>query len=241
MADAPAYASLAAELRRQIICGDLQPGDQLPTELEVSARFRVSRNTAREAIRMLSSQGLVATRRGSGGGTFVAHPSTASLQESLHTGVQLMATTRAISVTDLIEVRTSLEVPITERAALRRTEADLSALQASLAPAADHDAAYRSHHAFHTALAQASHNQLYEVLAEPLMQIPLAERYSLTITRTAYWQQTLADHEEILAAVEAQDPIAAKEAAQAHLRHLRIAYSVPDQGGASGPSLGSGK
>ncbi len=226
MAAAPAYASLAAALRQRIISGDLQPGDQLPTELEVSAQFRVSRNTAREAMRMLSSQGLVATRRGAGGGTFVVHPSTASLQDSLHTGLELMASTRAISVTDLMEVRTSLEVPITERAALRRTDSDLTALRASLAPAEDPDTAYRSHHCFHTALARASHNQLYEVLAEPLMQIPLAQRYTLTIPRETYWQQTLTDHEEILAAIEVGDPIAAREAARAHLRHLRIAYSA---------------
>jgi GntR family transcriptional regulator len=47
----------------------LRPGDRLPTEIELSEAYQVSRNTIREAIRRLTSQGLVETRQGQG--TFV--------------------------------------------------------------------------------------------------------------------------------------------------------------------------
>lgn len=47
----------------------LRPGAQLPTEIELSEAYEVSRNTIREAIRRLTSQGLVETRQGQG--TFV--------------------------------------------------------------------------------------------------------------------------------------------------------------------------
>jgi GntR family transcriptional regulator len=48
----------------------LGPGARLPTELELSEAYKASRNTIREAIRRLISQGLVETRQGQG--TFVA-------------------------------------------------------------------------------------------------------------------------------------------------------------------------
>lgn len=47
----------------------LKPGTRLPTELELSETYKASRNTIREAIRRLTSQGLIETRQGQG--TFV--------------------------------------------------------------------------------------------------------------------------------------------------------------------------
>jgi GntR family transcriptional regulator len=47
----------------------LRPGTRLPTELELSEAFQASRNTIREAIRRLTSHGLIETRQGQG--TFV--------------------------------------------------------------------------------------------------------------------------------------------------------------------------
>jgi GntR family transcriptional regulator len=69
MAD-PMYRQIADDLRRRIQAGDLQPGEQLPTELELRDTYDASRNTVRDAIRMLVSSGLVVTRAGQG--TFVA-------------------------------------------------------------------------------------------------------------------------------------------------------------------------
>lgn len=65
----PMYRQLAENLRLQIESGELEPGSQLPTELELRERYCVSRNTVRDAIKWLTALGLVATRPGQG--TFV--------------------------------------------------------------------------------------------------------------------------------------------------------------------------
>jgi GntR family transcriptional regulator len=69
MAQQPMYQQIAEDLRSQIESGTLEPGAQLPTELELRDRYDSSRNTIRDAIKRLTSQGLVETRPGQG--TFV--------------------------------------------------------------------------------------------------------------------------------------------------------------------------
>jgi GntR family transcriptional regulator len=68
MAD-PMYRQIAEDLRLQIETGELAPGAQLRTELELRERYDASRNTVRDAIKWLISRGLVETRPGQG--TFV--------------------------------------------------------------------------------------------------------------------------------------------------------------------------
>jgi len=69
MAPLPMYQQIADDLRDQIENGRLDPGAQLPTELELRERYEASRNTIRDAIKRLTSLGLVVTRPGQG--TFV--------------------------------------------------------------------------------------------------------------------------------------------------------------------------
>jgi GntR family transcriptional regulator len=66
----PMYRRIADDLREQIESGDLEPGQQLRTELELRDYYEASRNTVRDAIKWLTSLGLVETRPGQG--TFVA-------------------------------------------------------------------------------------------------------------------------------------------------------------------------
>jgi GntR family transcriptional regulator len=68
MADSK-YERIAADLRKQIESGKLEPGDQLQTETELGEHYDASRNTVREAIKRLATLGLVETRAGQG--TFV--------------------------------------------------------------------------------------------------------------------------------------------------------------------------
>lgn len=69
MAQQPMYQQIAEDLRAQIESGALEQGAQLPTEIELRDRYSASRNTVRDAIKRLTSQGLVETRPGQG--TFV--------------------------------------------------------------------------------------------------------------------------------------------------------------------------
>lgn len=65
----PMYRKIAQELRHRIQSGELAPGQQLPTELELREQYAASRNTIRDAIKWLMTNGLVETRPGQG--TFV--------------------------------------------------------------------------------------------------------------------------------------------------------------------------
>jgi len=69
----PMYRMIANELQRQIEAGELKRGAQLKTEVELREEFGdVSRNTVRDAIKLLKAHGLVETRAGQG--TFVMQP-----------------------------------------------------------------------------------------------------------------------------------------------------------------------
>jgi DNA-binding FadR family transcriptional regulator len=65
---------VANELRRRIVAGDLQPGDQLLPEGQLADEFQVARTSVREALRILESEGLVRMRRGAVGGAQVRDP-----------------------------------------------------------------------------------------------------------------------------------------------------------------------
>ncbi|ACU40159.1 GntR family transcriptional regulator [Actinosynnema mirum] len=62
----PAYLRLADDLRRAIAAGDYKPGDQLPTMGELAKRAGIAVMTVREAIKMLTTEGLVISRQGKG-------------------------------------------------------------------------------------------------------------------------------------------------------------------------------
>jgi GntR family transcriptional regulator len=63
------YRQIAEDLRQKIESGELARGSQLPTELELRELYDASRNTVRDAVKLLITRGLVETRPGQG--TFV--------------------------------------------------------------------------------------------------------------------------------------------------------------------------
>ena len=86
MAD-PIYRMIADDLRARIEAGEVAPGSQLPTEIELRDRYEASRNTVRDAIKWLITRGLVETRPGQG--TFVVEriePYVNTLSEDPATG-----------------------------------------------------------------------------------------------------------------------------------------------------------
>src|ERR1700728_3764577 len=62
----PLYRRIAQDLRQRIQDGELAQGAQLPTELDLRERYGASRNTIRDAVKWLVSNGLVETRPGQG-------------------------------------------------------------------------------------------------------------------------------------------------------------------------------
>lgn len=70
MTRTPIWTSIAAALSGEIASGHYRPGDRLPTEADLAARFGVNRHTVRRALADLAARGLVHARRGAG--VFVA-------------------------------------------------------------------------------------------------------------------------------------------------------------------------
>jgi GntR family transcriptional regulator len=62
----PRYQQIAADLRQMIESGEAAPGSLLPTEKELRDRYRASRNTVRDAVKILLNLGLVQTQPGRG-------------------------------------------------------------------------------------------------------------------------------------------------------------------------------
>jgi GntR family transcriptional regulator len=63
------YRQIADDLRGKIESHEIAPGSQLPTEIELMEQYGASRNTVRDALKLLTTRGLIETRPGQG--TFV--------------------------------------------------------------------------------------------------------------------------------------------------------------------------
>lgn len=74
MARSPVWRSIAAALEGEIAAGHYRPGDKLPTEAEMAARFGVNRHTVRRALGDMAERGILRSRRGAG--VFVDAPVT---------------------------------------------------------------------------------------------------------------------------------------------------------------------
>ena len=66
MARVPVWRTIFDTLRGEIVNGDFNAGDKLPTEKEFSERFGVNRHTVRRALGELAQAGVISVRRGSG-------------------------------------------------------------------------------------------------------------------------------------------------------------------------------
>ena len=62
---------VAEAIKDWVVEQGMQAGDRLPGEVELIERFGMAKGTIREAMRVLEAQGLIKTRTGPGGGSFV--------------------------------------------------------------------------------------------------------------------------------------------------------------------------
>ncbi len=108
-----AFEDTVARLLQTIRLGIVQPGEALPPERDLAARFSVSRDTVREAIRSLSDAGYLVARRGRYGGTFVSD----TIPDPV-AGPDAPAPTAA-DIDDVLGLRDILEVGAARAAAAR--------------------------------------------------------------------------------------------------------------------------
>jgi len=214
--------NLAEQVTRQIesliVANNLQPGDRLPPERELAQQFGVSRTVVRQAIHSLVAKSLLATQPG--GGTVVCRPAAAAVAQSLH--LFLRSSQAHLDYGKVHEVRRLLEVEIAGLAAIRRNEEDIARLEANLSaavksiPTEDPEQFAQIDIAFHAALAQATHNQLFELLLDSLAEIMIEVRRSgFAVPDTP--ARALRIHQAIYAQVRAGNAEGARYAMQEHL------------------------
>ena len=115
------YEDVIKQIMNLIKNGILKPGDQLPTERELSEQLKVSRTSIREALRSMEMAGFLESRVGAGGGTYIKEVTI----DSIISPFADMLSIHNVSVLELLEVRLILETEVARLAALRRTEDDL--------------------------------------------------------------------------------------------------------------------
>lgn len=221
----PAYQQVAAALRRQILDGALAPGDRLPVEAALAEEHEVSRSTVREALRVLASQNLVVTTRGVTGGTFVNQAEASNVTESLSTGIEFLTGAKGLTVDELLEARSLLEVPAAGLAASRRTAEQLEELKAALPARRSQDLSptFESSRNFHALIVAAADNRLLTLMTRPVFEV-LQTRVLPDRPRKTFWPGVNHDHEAICDAIARQDVAAAESAMTEHLERLRQVY-----------------
>jgi GntR family transcriptional regulator, transcriptional repressor for pyruvate dehydrogenase complex len=117
---------IAIHLRRQIVRGELRPGETLPAESQLMEQYGVSRPTLREAFRILEAESLISVRRGSRGGARVVAPDASVAARYVGLLLQIQGAT----INDVYEARMISEPPCARLLALNRTDEDLARLTA---------------------------------------------------------------------------------------------------------------
>ncbi|GGF86590.1 GntR family transcriptional regulator [Azorhizobium oxalatiphilum] len=214
---------LVTALRARITDGGFKGGERLPSEQELVAEFGVSRTVVREAITNLKGIGLVTTQQGVGAFVLRTSPGLPFHIEEASLGV-------IQEVVAVLDVRMGLETEAAALAAVRRTPADLAALQAALDTMADaipsHDDAVQPDLDFHAAIARATGNRhfldLFSHLGGPLIPRSRLHTFQLiAASREAYLGVLLQEHADIFAGIAAGNCEQAREAMRIHLGRSR--------------------
>lgn len=207
---------VANQLRRAIHRGDYMPGDRLPPERELATRLEVSRETLREAIRMLEGEGYVVSRRGARGGHIVT-----ALSEPASRMYAQLRTDRN-NIVNLMEFRRVNECLAARLAAELRTEEDLKKIETAVEDlkAAENIPRFRKADAdFHLAVAVTCRNPFVE---GAIIDARVAIFFGLygDLTYQMVLNTTLASHQDILEAIRDKHP---DRAEQAMARHIAVA------------------
>jgi GntR family transcriptional regulator, transcriptional repressor for pyruvate dehydrogenase complex len=211
---------IVAGIRESILDGSLGPGDRLPSEQAMADMFGVSRPTVREALRSLRADHILVSARGRSGGYRVAELSLQALGATVGEVISLSLGMKTLDYAQLFAVRFDLELRSAATAATARTDADLELLRAALPEdpgALAVEAALTADVTFHRALAEAGHNPLIVGFAGATATA--FRRFSDDVQEVDP-TQVLSHLGEVVAAVAAADPDAAREAMRRHLAYF---------------------
>ena len=153
---------------KALLEGSLRPGDQIPTEVELSEKFGVARNTAREAIKILVAMGVLEIRRPVG--TFVCSGLTEPMISPLLYGVILGRSDKSGELMDLREI---MEIGTMMTVIRNASDEEISTLSAPLSDLEEAcrqegpsiDEVFQKDDLFHEAVMGLAHNRMVEKIA----------------------------------------------------------------------------
>jgi DNA-binding FadR family transcriptional regulator len=218
-------AEVVAELRARIANGDVQVGERLPSEAQLTEAFSVSRTVIREAIATLRADGLVEPRQGAG--VFVLEPA-----ETAQRPFQIVDVDKISSIIEMLELRTAVEMEAAALAAARRSpaqeeeiyeaEAEIRALARK--GLATTEADFR----FHRAIAVAANNprfaEFLDVLGQSVIPRSALQTSGGQRSPDGYISLISGEHRAIADAIAAGDSDAARDAMRQHLKGSQQRY-----------------
>jgi DNA-binding FadR family transcriptional regulator len=205
--------------------GEVAAGGLLPSERELMKRFEVGRPSVREALQSLENMGLVQIRHGGRARLVEVQPR--HIFERMDIGVRHLLTAVPENRQYLREARLMFECGMVRLAAARATAEDTGRLRQALEAqreAAGNAGVFVSRDiAFHRAIAEVSGNPIFVAVSEALLEWLF--QFSPRLLRVPGTEElTLAEHGEILAAIEAHDPEGAVFALRTHLGRVNPRY-----------------
>ncbi len=218
---------VAEEIKDWVVERGLQPGDRLPGEAELIARFGMSKGTIREAMRLLQAQGLIETKTGPGGGSFVG-------EVSRERAAALLANYfyfRDVTIDDIYQVRIALEPDLAAAVAGRLSDAQLAELESIMEsyahPATDADEERRQHVAslkFHARLSDFGGNALLGFfigfMAQILTDLTVYKRLYTTPNHDL-WRKGRQHQIGLIHALRCGDADAARDIMRSHMEMAR--------------------
>lgn len=214
----PLSEKAAEQIIKYIQVNQMQKGDRLPNEKKFVEHLNVSRSTIREAMRSLSSRGIVTIRQGSG--TYISNLPGVS-EDPL--GLEFKYDKARVYL-DLLELRLIMEPSIAALCARRASEEDVEELQRLAAQVSDCIRKGVSHIeadvAFHCKVAESAGNDILNVL---FPEIAKGIRLFTTILGDKIIYDVIVDHERIAQAVHERDTQRAYNAMMVHLERNRYA------------------
>jgi GntR family transcriptional repressor for pyruvate dehydrogenase complex len=223
------YEEIVRQIRNLIQKGKFKQGDQLPTERELVDTFKVSRTSVREAIRYLESMKLVESRQGNG--TYVI----ASSEEALVQPLALTLFLEKDNLMDIFSIRKILEPQVAQLAAEKATPSEINELEEILQEQAKALASSisitKTDSEFHNLLTQTAKNRVLERLLLAILDL-LAQTREKYLQVEERAQKSLKGHQEILSAIKARNPLAARQAMRRHLEEVEHILFNKKKGGA---------
>ncbi len=220
------HETIVRSLGSEIVNGRLRPGDRLPGDGDLMARFGSSRTALREAMKVLTSKGLIEARQRAG-----THVRPRADWDLLDADVLSWHDPESISesfTADLVELRELIEPVAARMAASRATEGGLERIESAYrrmeAAVDDYESFYMADLDFHLAVLNASHNQLVQRLAGIIGTV-LALGFRLQKQARIPLREGLESHYQVFQGIRERDRRAAERAMRAVINRGKATLS----------------